>query len=363
MIPSSIRTAASAAPLPGRAIADPNRPVRLWLWSVYVAIVVMVLIGGITRLTGSGLSIVEWKPITGALPPLGEAAWQAEFDAYRHSPQFKIVNAWMTLSDFQRIYFWEYVHRLWGRLIGLIFLVPLVVMWARGQLSHAPRGRIVLVFALGGLQGLAGWLMVKSGLVDQPAVSHIRLAIHFLLAVTVAVFIVWILLELRPAHAHAPDAGAPAAAVPAPPPPWTGVVLLVLLALQLAYGAFMAGKHAGYLYRTWPTMNGEWMPSLAGDGPLLATLVESPIAIHAIHRTLAYVVVAVALWLAWRMRGRPTMKGARRALALAVVLQLVLGVLTVLTGVHIVLAVAHQAVGFLLASAAVWTLFELRAAR
>jgi heme a synthase len=335
-----------------------NRPVVIWLVVVYLSILVMVVIGGITRLTGSGLSMVEWRPLMGALPPLSEADWQALFAEYQRTPQYQEVNHWMTLGDFERIFWWEYIHRLWGRLIGVIFFVP----WLVFTLQRRLRGRLALqtlgLFVLGGLQGFLGWYMVQSGLVDVPAVSHLRLAAHLSLAFLLGMWILWIVLAQRDAR-------------PAEPSP-SGLqvvawALVVLLAAQIVWGAFMAGTRAGYMFATFPTLNGQWVPAtLTGADSLARALVYDPGSIHFVHRTLGYVVglVGLAFWVAARHRlGDPRRRKAVDAFAAVLVAQVVLGVITVIEGLPIWLAALHQAGAYVLLSAAVWVVFQLRAGR
>src|SRR3954468_9542179 len=333
---------ASTATSTGPAAPARERPRALSNWLLLVAIMVlaMVVVGGITRLTESGLSIVRWEPIAGALPPLSDAAWQAEFAAYRNSPQYQLVNTGMSLADFKTIFFWEYVHRLLGRTIGLVFALPLAwFAWKRA----IPRGygwKLVAILALGGLQGAIGWGVGASGLVNRPEVSHIRLAIHLLTALTIFSASLWVALDLR-ALARDPEAR-PARM------PTGGIWALCALALQLMYGAYVAGLDAGFAYNSWPKMGDEWFPS---DTPMmrpwLANLVDNPIVVQFIHRWLAWAVaLAVALLVAaaW-VRGR---RGYATALVIAVAFQISLGIATLLSGVRIPLAAAHQGMAVIL---------------
>ncbi|MCB9546550.1 MAG: COX15/CtaA family protein [Myxococcales bacterium] len=316
-----------------------DRAVRAWLWVVWGMILTIVVVGGITRLTGSGLSMVEWRPLMGALPPLSEAEWIAVFEQYKQSPQYQQVNHWMTLGDFERIFFWEYFHRLLGRLIGVVVLVPGLWFLARRRLRGKRAVQVLLAFVFGGLQGLLGWYMVKSGLVDVPAVSHYRLAAHLSLAFFVGCWILWILLGLR----------APTARTGRPGVVRGGLAFLGLLTVQIVWGAFMAGTRAGYLYRTWPDMNGEYWPT--GAGLSLAELTHNPLSIHAVHRHLALVVVALGVWLGVRALKAATDGGQRRVarlFLLALVAQLGLGIATVMAAMPTALASAHQGMAFLL---------------
>jgi cytochrome c oxidase assembly protein subunit 15 len=327
------------------------RPVRAWLLTVYGLILVIVVIGGITRLTGSGLSMVEWQPLIGALPPLNEADWQAVFAKYQQTPQYRLVNDWMTLGDFKRIFFWEYFHRLFGRVIGVVFLVPWLWFLVSGRLRGRWAWRTGVAFVLGGLQGALGWFMVQSGLVDVPAVSHYRLAAHLLLAFVVGQYVLWLALETRPKRVSTAGPGLRR----------FGRVLVALVCLQVVYGAFMAGTRAGWMYSTFPTMHGEWVPSnLFAFDPLWRNFLDNPTTIHFLHRLLGYIVTAAALafWFVARRRA----PGARAVALLPwiVLAQLGLGVATVLLNVPIALAVAHQGVAFLLLSASVAGVYALR---
>lgn len=320
-----------------------DRSVVVWLASVYLLICAMVLIGGTTRLTGSGLSMVEWHPLMGALPPLDHEAWLAVFAKYKESPQYNQVNHWMTLADFKQIFFWEYFHRLLGRVIGLVFIVPWVVFVLRRKLRGRLAKRTALAFVFGGAQGLLGWVMVKSGLVDMPAVSHYRLAAHLMLALFVACWILWILLDLRMAHEREAQLSSHLGQAS-----WA---LVGLVALQCIYGAFMAGTRAGLLFDTFPTMNGEWIPTGLGTMNPFA----HPTSIHFIHRVLAWLTAASVLLFWWHTRrGMVSRRQSMVALALvgALILQFALGILTIVLNMPIALAVAHQGGGVLLLSVA-----------
>jgi len=331
-----------------------SRAVVVWLGVVYLMIFLMVMIGGITRLTGSGLSMVEWRPLMGALPPLGAAEWDRVFAIYRESPQYETVNSWMELADFKRIFFWEYLHRLWGRLIGFVVLLPGIYFLLRRRLRGRAAWWVAASFVLGGLQGVLGWWMVKSGLSDRPEVSHFRLAAHLGLAFFVGAWIWWLLLDLRlgrnPGPHHARHRKAHVLS-------WG---FLALLTVQIVYGAFMAGTRAGYLYSSWPSMNGAFLPAEAlapaSGGPL-----SDPIFIHFLHRNLAWLVCGVGLWLAWMVRDRARM--ASVVLVVLLFLQFLLGVATVMAHMAVPLAAAHQGGAFLLLSAALLLTHQTRASR
>lgn len=308
------------------------RAVAFWLLAVTGLIFIMVVVGGITRLTESGLSMVRWEPVSGILPPLSAAAWEAEFAAYRASPEYRQVNAGMSLVQFQGIYFWEYVHRVLGRLIGLAFALPLAwFAWKRA----IPRGhgrRLVALLALGALQGAIGWWMVKSGLVDVPEVAHERLAVHLTLALVIMAGCLWAALDLLGGDR---DRGRPRA--------WI-VPFAALLTVQIVWGAFTAGLDAGHAASDWPTMLGSLVPGGLSD-PL-----NDPVTVQWVHRTLAWAVAGAALWIAWACRGA----GARAAaLAVVVLAQFALGVATVTLGVPLAVAAAHQAGAALLVLATV----------
>lgn len=323
---------------------DPDNAVRRWLLGLWLFVFLMVAIGGITRLTGSGLSIVEWRPVTGALPPLDDAQWHATFDAYRQSPQFRAVNPWMDLGAFKRIYFWEYVHRLVARLIGVAFLLPWLYFVATRKLRGAAVGRTAALFVLGGLQGAIGWYMVKSGLLGAPSVSHFRLAMHLLLALVVGMWSLWQALELVPARATFTLPRARLAAV--------GFV--ALLGLQIAYGAFMAGTHAGYMYTTFPDMNGHYLPSgLLATGSLVNALAVDPVGIHYVHRVLGFLVLGCAFWLSWSLRSCVGLRWLARALPVATAVQFSLGALAVVMKMPLLVAALHQLGAYVLCSIAV----------
>lgn len=321
------------------------RPAALAVWLIAVAVLVfaMIVVGGITRLTESGLSMVRWEPISGAIPPLDAAGWQAEFDHYRASPQYQTVNRGMNLDDFKAIFFWEYVHRLLGRIIGLAFALPLLAFWWKRAIPSGYGRKLGGLLALGGLQGAIGWWMVASGLVDRPEVSHVRLSIHLLAAFAIFAALIWVALDLR-ALARAP-AGPPARME------LLAIWALCLLFLQFLFGAYVAGLEAGYAYNSWPKMGGEWFPAETPImEPFLRNFADNPIVVQFVHRWLAFAVAGLAIWLGLRAWSR----GLRREGAIliaAVLLQIQLGILTLLSGVRIDFAVAHQGMAALLLAA------------
>jgi cytochrome c oxidase assembly protein subunit 15 len=320
------------------AAPDPRpRAIAAWLLAVAALVFLMVVVGGITRLTESGLSITRWEPVSGAIPPLDAAAWQAQFDAYKATPQYEQLNHGMSLADFKAIFFWEYVHRLLGRLIGLAFALPLAWFAWRRAIPTGFGWRLGAILALGALQGAIGWWMVASGLVDRPDVSHIRLAIHLITALVIFAGLVWVALDLT-ARAR---------------PPLLAIWALCLLFLQFMFGAYVAGLDAGYAFNSWPKMGEDWYPAGAEWlRPALRNFADNPITVQFVHRWLAFAVAALAIWLglaAWR-RG---LRAEGGALIAAVLAQLTLGILTLLSGVRIEIAVAHQAMAVLLLAAAV----------
>jgi len=316
-----------------------------WLIAVAALVLLMIVVGGITRLTESGLSITRWEPVTGAIPPLNDADWQAEFDRYRTSPQYQQINSGMSLADFKNIYFWEYVHRLLGRLIGLAFALPLAWFWWRRAIPKGYGWRLTGLLALGGLQGAIGWWMVASGLVNRPEVSHIRLAVHLLTAFAIFGALIWVALDLR---RLARDPETRPVKIPV-----LGIWALCLLFLQFLFGAYVAGLEAGYAFNSWPKMGEEWFPAETPMlEPWLRNFVDNPIMVQFVHRWLAFAVAALAFWLAaraWRA-GHRTEAGL---LAGAVSLQILIGILTLLSGVQIDIAVAHQGMAALLLAAMV----------
>jgi heme a synthase len=323
--------------------------VKWWLIAVAALIAIMVLVGGATRLTESGLSIVEWKPVTGTLPPLNEAQWAQAFEGYKTIPQYRELNAGMSLSEFKTIFWWEWSHRLLGRVIGAVYLLPFLFFLWRGALSSELKRRLWLIFALGALQGAVGWWMVASGLSQRTEVSQYRLATHLVLALVIFAFIVWTLrrLTMRP-HAAAP-----------PRLKTTGVVLLGLTFLQLYFGALVAGLRAGRVYNTWPEIDGAFIPSAARlwfEEPWWRNLFDNALTVQFEHRMTAYALLALALLHTIdtvRSRAGAAVIGGAWWLVAAIALQAVLGILTLLHQVPIDLALAHQATAIVVLTLAV----------
>jgi heme a synthase len=319
--------------------------VRLWLYVIAALIFAMVLVGGATRLTESGLSIVEWKPVTGVLPPTSETAWQAEFDKYKTIPQFQHMNSGMALHEFKVIFWWEWTHRLLGRVIGAAFLLPFLWFLAKGWIPPSMRGRLWVIFGLGALQGAVGWWMVASGLADRVEVSQYRLATHLILACVIFAAILW--------TAQSDDGRT----IDAPPRlRATAIALLVLVLIQIYLGALVAGLRAGLIYNTWPLIDGSFVPDsarLLHETPAWRNLFENTLTVQFNHRMVAYMIFALA-WLhaadtLFTFR-RSAIVGRALALALVVTLQAALGILTLLHVVPIGLALAHQAVAIVVLS-------------
>lgn len=327
--------------------SDDIIPMVRWLLIVAGLILAIVVVGGITRLTESGVSIVEWKPVTGALPPLTQGQWQAEFAAYQQTPQYTQINgpAGMTLATYKFIYFWEWVHRLIARVIGLAFAVPLAWFWLRGTIPGGYKPRLLALLALGGLQGAVGWWMVSSGIVNDVKVSHFRLAAHLLVALTTLAGLVWTALDLL-----ALKRGEPRARVPG-----LGIAALAIVAIQLFYGALLAGLRAGVVagagwgsWDAWPLMQGRFFP----EGVEAALVPFSdPYFVHWFHRWWAWAAVVVLIMLARRIttKHRPVSVAIHAAFGT----QILLGIFTVWSGVTLWIAVAHQFVGALVLCATV----------
>jgi cytochrome c oxidase assembly protein subunit 15 len=317
-----------------------------WLFVIAGLVFAMVLVGGITRLTESGLSITEWKPISGAIPPLTHADWERAFDLYKQTPEYQRINgpAGMDLAGFKFIFFWEWVHRLLGRLIGIAFLLPLIWFAWKRAIPKGYAGRLVALFVLGGAQGALGWFMVQSGLVNRTDVSHFRLSAHLLLALFLFATLIWTALDFRRlAVADEKPARLTQPAV------WTFIILFI----QLMLGAWVAGLNAGYVASDWPTMQGKLYPDGVdwSHGALFA-LTNDPYLIHFMHRWWAWVVVAALVIFARRVKQRD--RKSSIAIHSAFGTQIILGIATVMSGMNIVFAILHQAVGAFVLAATTW---------
>ncbi len=328
-----------------------------WLMLGCILIILIVVIGGITRLTQSGLSMVKWEPIMGVIPPISQAEWTTAFDQYQQFPEFKHYNSDFSLSDFKSIFFWEYLHRLIARLIGLVFIIPCILFWRKGYFDKKLKKRVLLILTFGVFQAVLGWVMVKSGLVDNPHVSHYRLAAHLITALGLLAYIFWIALSVKYEVKTA----------------FTKTQLqlnrilkgfIAVVFVQLIYGAFVAGLKAGLWYNTFPKMGNNWIPeefSYALDLNGIWAIFESPGIVQFIHRLLAYTIVAFLIYLWIRTKKLPLSKPqrvARNVLTIIVLLQFLLGVLTLLLKVPVSIGVTHQFGAIILLLSLFWFLYS-----
>lgn len=308
----------------------------------------MVLVGGAVRLTDSGLSITEWQPLLGAIPPLTDADWAAAFEKYRQIPEYTLVNKGMNLEEFKFIYWWEWSHRLLGRLIGVAFLLPFLFFWFKGYLTKPLIGRLAVIFILGGLQGALGWYMVASGLSERVDVSQYRLAAHLVLATVIFGAIIWVALELGKGFHRIRDIR-----------PWFALALVALIVAQVGMGGFVAGIDAGMGYNTWPLMDGRLIPNgLWVMHPAWRNLFENALTVQFFHRLIAYVIAACVVIYAWRRRDTPAF-----VLIAVVIVQIVFGIMTLLYQVPLGLALIHQGGALILLAAALWNLHLLLVSR
>ena len=326
-----------------------RRAVRLWLLAVAVLMVATVLVGGATRLTESGLSIVEWKPVTGIVPPLDAAGWRAEFDKYKAIPQYRERNAGMSLAEFKTIYWWEWAHRMLARLVGAAFLLPLLWFLRRGAIEPGLRARLWTIFGLGAALGAVGWWMVASGLADRVSVSQYRLAFHLTLACAIFALILWTAQGLVPREPVAAPARVRASAT----------ALIVLVLLQIYLGALVSGLRAGFIYNTWPLIDGSLLPAgerLFFETPWWRNVFENTLMVQFDHRMVAYALWTLAVLhaadVARSVRGGAALTGAL-ALAGAVTLQAALGVVTLVHQAPLALALLHQAAAIVVLAIAV----------
>ena len=333
------------------------RPLAIWLLVCCAMVFAMVVIGGITRLTHSGLSIAEWNPVMGAIPPLDQVEWQAEFALYKTTPQYRLENAGMTLAEFRTIFWWEYVHRLWGRLIGAVFLLPFLYFLWRGRIERGLVPKLALLFLLGALQGALGWFMVESGLEQGTSVSQYRLAAHLAAALVIYGYMLWLALELLRPRAPLPLAPALRRAR------LRGSLLLAWIFLVAISGAFTAGLHAGLIYNSFPLMAGHLVPpGLFASKPWFASFFSDVTTVQFDHRLLALTTLLLVILFRWSLGRLALAPRARRAadlLLLMVFVQAGLGIATLILVVPIPLAACHQAGALLLFSLALWTTHEL----
>ena len=322
-----------------KLVNENNRPLICWLALICLMICLIVAVGGATRLTQSGLSMVDWRPVTGIVPPLNQADWQAAFDAYKQYPEYQKINRGMNLEEFKTIFYWEYAHRLLGRLVGLLFLVPFLYFLIRGQIAVRWQPRLWVALGLGALQGFMGWYMVQSGLVDVPRVSHYRLAAHLLLALGILIYLVHLMLDMSGTEVHGVGRR------------HRRLVWLAagLLGVQLIFGVLTAGLKAGHGFNTWPLMHDQWLPDAAlMMQPLLLNLLENGVMVQFVHRWLglALLLAATALaWTAWRRRQLLALSALLLGLTL---IQFALGIATLLLHVPVLLGSLHQIVATLM---------------
>jgi cytochrome c oxidase assembly protein subunit 15 len=353
---SSIATMARSdrdAAMPARQV----RALKMWLGALALLIVAMILVGGATRLTDSGLSITEWQPILGAIPPLSEADWHEAFAAYQKIPEYTQLKPGMSLDEFKTIYWWEWAHRFLGRLIGAAFFVPFVAFWLAGYIPRTLLPRLVGLFLLGGFQGAVGWYMVKSGLAERTDVSQYRLAAHFGVALLILGYTLWLLIGIGARTVAATHSRSVA---------WVASAVLALIFVQMLAGALVAGLDAGMGFNTWPLINGAFVPpGLSEASPWYLNLFENPLTVQFDHRVLGYAVVVAALgqvmWLAFK-RAPQVLIWSGSTLALFAVLQAVIGVWTLLLAVPITLGLAHQAGAIAVFAAAVYHVWLARRA-
>jgi len=319
-----------------------NNAIIIWLVIILIFTFLMVVIGGITRLTGSGLSMVDWRPIMGVIPPLGHQDWITAFTKYQQFPEYNIVNINMTLTEFKHIFFWEYLHRFWGRLIGVTFFFPGVYFAIRKKIPNKFKIKLVIAFILGGLQGLLGWYMVKSGLVNIPEVSHFRLASHLLLAFFIMGYLLWIILDLAKIKKNKYFQILS----------MTSKIFLLLIVTQIFFGALTAGLHAGKIYNSFPLMGDSFFPDeLFILNNLFENFVSNPAAVQFIHRLLGWSILFFIIFIKVKSTAESVSEKQNASINLTiilVILQFCLGVVTLLFAVPVAIASIHQAVGCLL---------------
>ena len=334
-----------------------NKSIIFWLLSGCFLIFTMVVIGGITRLTHSGLSMVNWNLITGTILPLNEVQWQETFELYKTSPEYLKINSHFTLDEFKSIFFWEYLHRLIGRVLGLVFIIPFIYFLIKKKLTQKLKIQSTLLLLMGAMQGAIGWWMVKSGLVDRPDVSHYRLAIHLITAFLTCAYIIWVVLHLVSPNDSIGNSKLFR----------LNIVLFILIVIQIIYGAFVAGLDAGIGFNSWPKMNGEWIPEAVYSSldPLWKNFTEGRFGIQFVHRTLALIIVAYVFFV-WKISKNFTLtKTQKEALTLSfsiVLLQTVLGIFTLVLVVPFSLALIHQVTAFFLLLSVVYSLFVFKRA-
>ncbi len=340
---------------PSHQIADPMRAVRWWLYGVAAMVFALIVVGGATRLTDSGLSITEWRPLMGIIPPLTDADWHDVFEKYRQIPEYHLVNRGMSLDAFKFIFWWEWAHRFLARMVGFAFAIPFVYFLVRRRLPAALSWKLAGLFALGGLQGAIGWYMVASGLIDRVDVSHYRLALHLSVAFLIFALLLWSAFSLLPARAASTAM-----------PPSTGQrlsarLLLCVIFVQVAAGALVAGLKAGLTYNTWPLMDGQLIPDgLLVMKPWYVNPFENVALVQFNHRLLAYVIFAGVVWHAIsvaRSEGEAALRSSAVLLAAGVTVQAILGIWTLLAVVPLGLGLAHQGMAAIVVGLATWHVF------
>jgi heme a synthase len=335
-----------------------NKKIIRWLFVVCGLIMIMVVFGGFVRLTRSGLSIVEWNPVSGVIPPIGQAAWEAEFAKYQQTPEGALINHSISLAQYKEIFYVEYIHRLIARFAGLIVVIPLFYYIYKGIIPWRKSFVYLSIGALFGFQGFLGWYMVSSGLVQNPAVDHFRLTFHLLMALFLLALTMWTALHHIHQFPKVVKEGRGSL------PYILSAVMLVILVIQITYGGFVAGLKAGWISNTWPLMGGRWIPStlFAQFDAWWQNLISSPVGVHFVHRWFAFVVLGAATWLYFITRHHAYSAGVHKAVITflgLVAVQITLGVCTIWFSVPIYLALSHQAVGLLLFVTAVYIRYEI----
>lgn len=331
-----------------------HKALRIWLWINILALIFMIWLGGVTRLTQSGLSMVDWRPVTGWLPPSTDSQWEKEFEKYKSSPEYIKKNSHLLVDDFKVLYYWEYFHRLMGRIIGLLFFIPLLYFQFKKKIPQKFEKALWIALFLGGLQGGVGWFMVKSGLVDQPQVSHYRLALHFVMALFILGYLYTLYLKLglqNPIRAPKNKSYFVSLKV------WS-----LLLLLQIIYGAFMAGQKAGHIFNTFPKMGDHWWATQALAGTsLLSSLLNSQVGIQIVHRALAWIIFFFLPYFLWThlMHYQRITTGFKVFFTL-ILLQIVIGIGTLVMSVPLAMASAHQIVATLLVLSTIYLMFEYK---
>lgn len=332
----------------------PNISIIIWLISGCILIFIMVIVGGLTRLTGSGLSMVDWNLFTGIIPPVTHQEWQDAFNIYKQYPEYQIKNYDFTLSQFKNIFFWEYLHRMIGRMLGLVFIIPFLYFWITKQLNKKLLIKTIILLILGATQGFIGWWMVKSGLVNNPDVSHFRLAVHLTTAFITFAYTFWIILTLLFPQKKFNNKELFNISTP----------LLILVVIQIIYGAFVAGLDAGKIYNTWPKMHDKWIAeSVYAISPIWKNFTEGLAGVQFIHRVLAFIILFLVFWLYIKSKKFKLIKIERYAInsiLIIVSVQVFLGVLVLIKGSPILLGSLHQISAFVLLTANVFCVFVFK---